>query len=406
VNVLSQNRGTPNMGLREADQNPDILALDGKWVRLDVGAFDYELAEVTKDEADAWWDENRPEPLGMPDLDLSVTDFRNTIDMIDVDLELKPQINDLIPAFGGKASHYGGLSQIENIRSPVAFAIPVFYFAQFMETNGFYTRVEDMLTDPDFQDDAATRDAMLGVLRDDMKVAPVDAEFEQMLLDKLEADYPGLRMRFRSSTNAEDLEGFTGAGLYTSKSGDPNDPLDPVLDAVRTVWASVWYFRAYEEREYRGIDHMNVAMALLVHPSFTDEEANGVALTGNPYDVGGAEPGFYVNVQEGEASVVQPDPETTTDQYIHYFYQQGRPAVFLGHSSLVPEGENVLTNAEINELGEALDQIHVFFHEAYGPPPGENTWYAMDVEFKFDGEPGEDPVLHVKQARPHPGWGE
>jgi hypothetical protein len=41
-------------------------------------------------------------------------------------------------------------------------------------------------------------------------------------------------MRFRSSTNAEDLDGFTGAGLYTSKSGDPNDP-NSVLDAVRNV---------------------------------------------------------------------------------------------------------------------------------------------------------------------------
>jgi hypothetical protein len=26
----------------------------------------------------------------------------------------------------------------------------------------------------------------------------------------------------------------------------------------------------------------------------------------------------------------------------------------------------------------------------------------MDVEFKFDGEVGEDAPLHVKQARPYP----
>jgi hypothetical protein len=29
----------------------------------------------------------------------------------------------------------------------------------------------------------------------------------------------------------------------------------------------------------------------------------------------------------------------------------------------------------------------------------------MDVEFKFDGEAGEEPTLQVKQARPHPGRG-
>ena len=27
--------------------------------------------------------------------------------------------------------------------------------------------------------------------------------------------------------------------------------------------------------------------------------------------------------------------------------------------------------------------------------------YAMDVEFKFEGAPGETPQLYIKQARPH-----
>ena len=37
---------------------------------------------------------------------------------------------------------------------------------------------------------------------------------------------------------------------------------------------------------------------------------------------------------------------------------------------------------------------------------GNQGWYAMDVEFKFDGEPGETPKLAIKQARPHPGRGQ
>jgi hypothetical protein len=66
----------------------------------------------------------------------------------------------------------------------------------------------------------------------------------------------------------------------------------------------------------------------------------------------------------------------------------------------------VLTNAQFYELGKALDRIHKFYMPTYGPTlanPG--TFYAMDVEFKFDGEPGEEPALFIKQARPHPGWG-
>jgi hypothetical protein len=207
-------------------------------------------------------------------------------------------------------------------------------------------------------------------------------------------------MRFRSSTNAEDLDGFTGAGLYTSKSGDPNDPLSPVADAIREVWSSVWYFRAFEERSYRSIDHQAVGMALLVHRSFPDEEANGVALTDNPFDKSGLDPAFYINVQKGDESVVLPPPGISTDSLLYYYGQSGQPTSYLSHSNLIAEGETVLSRTQVRELGEALILIRDFFAPAYGPGPSSTAWWAMDVEFKFDGEPGEVPALYVKQARP------
>jgi hypothetical protein len=60
----------------------------------------------------------------------------------------------------------------------------------------------------------------------------------------------------------------------------------------------------------------------------------------------------------------------------------------------------VLTRAQVHELGEALTLIREFFAPAYGPEFGSIEWWAMDVEFKFDGEEGEVPKLQVKQARP------
>ena len=65
----------------------------------------------------------------------------------------------------------------------------------------------------------------------------------------------------------------------------------------------------------------------------------------------------------------------------------------------------MLTTAQTYELGTALDLIHRRFSPAFGPLAGNNGWYAMDVEFKFDDEdsPGETPKLIVKQARPYPG---
>ena len=402
INVLSQNRGTPNMALRGAFDAPDLRALDGRWVELDVDPFAYHLREVTQAEADAWWEQHRPDAVGVPKLNLDVTDLRDAETMLDPALPLKGAIDLAIPAFGGKMSHFAALTGLaDKFHVPDAFGVPVFYYHQFMTQNGFYTRLAAMLADPAFQGDPAVRDAQLTKLRADIILAPVDPEFRVKLLLKLRADYPHMRVRMRSSTNAEDLEGFTGAGLYTSKSASVDDA-DEVLDDLREVWSSVFYFRAFEERSYRSIDHAAVAMALLIHPNFSSEAANGVALTANPFDASGLEPGFYVNVQHGEASVVQPADGVTTDQFIYHYDQPGKPVVFIAHSNQIPAGQRVLTPAQTRELGDGLAEIRQYFRDAYGPTPDDpRAWYAMDVEFKFDAPAGQTPALWVKQARPH-----
>jgi pyruvate, water dikinase len=405
INVLSQNRGTPNMALKNAHQDPTLLALQDKWVRLTVTAFNFAVEEVTKEEADVWWEAHKPTAVQVPNLDLSVTDLVDIEKVLGENVSLGGALDKAIPAFGGKASHYSALTRIgADVPLSKAFAVPVYFYRQFMEENGFLERVKKLLADETFLDDPATRDHELSALRQDMLQAPVNPTFASMLLEKLKKEYPNTRMRFRSSTNAEDLDGFTGAGLYISLSGDPDDPSFPVLDAVRGVWSSVWYFRAFEERSYRSIDQLSVAMALLVHESFPNEEATGVALTANLYDTSGLEPGFYINVQYGGTSVVKPDPGIATDQFIYHFYSPGQPIVFMSHSNLIPEGTTVLTSEETYVLGKGLSAIHEFFKPLYGSD--SEKWYAMDVEFKFDGPLGETPSLFFKQARPHPGWGQ
>lgn len=406
INVLSQNRGTPNMALIDGFDDPVLRDLEGKWVELTVDAFDWTIREVSQAEADLWWEENKPDPLEVTPMDLSVTELTEATDVLDLaTYDLGDALTHATPAFGGKASHYGGLVHIgPDVPVPDAFVIPVYYYNQFMVENDFWPRVEAMLADKKFLDDPELRQTTLEQLRDDMMAAPINPDTLAAVIDKMNSYIPGQRCRFRSSTNAEDLSGFNGAGLYTSVSGDPNNEKDyPVNEAMKEVWASVWNFRAYEEREYFSIDHRQIGMALLVHHSFPDEEANGVAITANIYDVTGLEPGFYVNVQEGEESVVFPDAGVTTDQYIHYFYSPGQPIVYIAHSNLVDADETVLTNAESYDLGVALDAIHYYFFEVYGTKGG---FYGMDVEFKFDDlDSGGTPTLHVKQARPYPGWG-
>ena len=55
---------------------------------------------------------------------------------------------------------------------PDGFAIPFYFYDEFMKLhNGFYTRIETMLADEDFQTDFDTQDDMLDDLRDDIKDA-------------------------------------------------------------------------------------------------------------------------------------------------------------------------------------------------------------------------------------------
>jgi hypothetical protein len=408
VNVLAQNRKTPNMGLRGAMENEELRALEDKWVRLTVGPFEWTIEEISSEEAQEFLAEHGPEPVELPEADMTVTDLRDIEDIVvqGEDQTLREAIVAALPAFGGKAAHYSVMAQEPSIPMPKAFAVPVYYYVQFMEANGFYDLIAEWFADPAFIDDPEVRDTRLAELRDMFMAAPVDETLQELLRTKLE-EFEETRIRFRTSTNSEDLEGFPCAGCYESHTGDRSDWND-VLDAIRETWASIWLFRTFEERTYYKVDHSKVTMALLVHHSFPDEEANGVALTANPFDPSGLEPALYVNVQfGGDYEVVHPPAGVTSDEFIYSFYMAGQPITYLSRSNVLPDGqETVLTPSQIHDLGTALDTIHQLFSPAYGPAAGNTGWYAMDVEFKFDGASPDTAALSVKQARPHPGRGE
>ena len=95
----------------------------------------------------------------------------------------------------------------------------------------------------------------------------------------------------------------------------------------------------------------------------------------------------------------------SSDEFLYFYDQPNRPITFLSRSNLVPDGETVLTTRQTYELGMALSAIHARVSAAYGPAAGNNGWYAMDIEFKFDNEDvglDQEAVLFIKQARPYP----
>ncbi|MEU9115658.1 PEP/pyruvate-binding domain-containing protein [Streptomyces sp. NPDC048483] len=89
----------------------------------------------------------------------------------------------------------------------------------------------------------------------------------------------GHRLVVRSSANAEDLPGFSAAGVYTSVTSVYG--ADQLLDAVREVWASLLSPRSVRLRHQAGISPDDTYMGVIVQP-YAPAALGGVLVTCNP----------------------------------------------------------------------------------------------------------------------------
>ena len=171
--------------------------------------------------------------------------------------------------------------------------------------NGFYSEATQMINDELFQKFPSVREKRLKEFRKRIKDIGI---LPGWMLEKLRAMQDsfenGITLRARSSTNNEDLQGFNGAGLYESYSHYPDE--GHFSKTAKQVWAGLWTYRAFEEREFWKIDHLTASMGILVHPNYKDELANGVGVTKNIYIPGPGWDGHYINVQKGDNLITNP----------------------------------------------------------------------------------------------------
>ena len=223
---------------------------------------------------------------------------------------------------------------------------------------------------------------------------PVDADLLAEVTGALRDRFGNAKVRFRSSSNTEDLATFNGAGLHTSTSADIEGSSSSVEDALRLVWSSLWNTRAYDERAFGNVDQPRAAMAILVHQAWK-ERAQGVGISRNALHAT-RDSQYYINAQIGEASVTNPAPGVTSDEIVYTPPPRQPKADYQARSSL-SRGHDVLTFAEIQNLGCALESIHFHFRPLLDPDE-TNRLYAMQIEWKLI---GPERRLLVKQARPY-----
>ena len=382
VNLRAVQDDVPNAFIRDALDDGDIDDLIGTYVHYSVTADGYSIRAATPAEVEAYFAASRPPETQTPERDLTVTQITDLDDIGFDDWN----------AFGVKAANVAVLRTLgfPDGTVPDGFAAPFYFYDEFMKHNGFYDEVEEMLADPEFQSDYDTQEKELKKLRKKIR----KGETPDWIIDALEemhATYPeGQSLRYRSSTNNEDLPGFSGAGLYDSKTQDPEETEEDGIDkSIKGVWASLWNFRAFTEREFHRIDHMATAMGVLVHPNYSDELANGVAVSFDP--IYGTEGSYYVNTQLGEDMVTNPDAHSVPEELL---LDLSGSYTTLVTSNQVPGGQLLMSDAQIGQLRRHLQAVHDHFEGLYNPGPDEP--FAMEIEFKIT----SDDVLSIKQARP------
>ena len=258
-----------------------------------------------------------------------------------------------------------------------------------MKHNGLYKAFDKLVENEQFKTDSKFRAQALGKFQSQVKAAEMP-EWMMEQISTLQKEFPNdTPIRCRSSTNNEDLDGFSGAGLYDSFTHNPTE--GHLAKSVKQVFASLWNFRAYEERAFFLIDHKQTAMGVLFHPNFKGELANGVAVTSDV--LYGTEGNYYLNIQPGEDLVTNPTAESSPEETLLAWWERDGQKMIRSSNPDEP-ADSLLDSAQQNMLREALGRIHFNFEKLYGKKGADE--FAMEIEFKIT----KDGDLVIKQARP------
>jgi hypothetical protein len=386
VNLRATAWRIPNAGDKQAEKK--YAALAGKVVYYEVTDTGATMREATAGEIA----ELRDRVAAVRHVDLPQADVTSPRLAMLTRIRAKD-----VTRYGTKTANLGEIVTANlDVNVPAGFGVPFFYYVRHMAQHGLDKRVEAMLADARFTSDAAFRKTELEQLRKAILDAPIDPAVLDVIYRRVRLKLGGKGVFVRSSTNAEDLPGFNGAGLYDTV---PNVLGREALGvALRTVWASLWNLRAVDERSAFGIDHRQVYAAVLVQVA-AKATAAGVLVSTNLYDRSDDD-GYTINAKWGLGMRVvegQKVPEqiifdatndgtkiiSRADDPVMLVYEEGGGI----REVAAPAGGVILTEARAKRLVTAVRLLAPLFSAK-----------VLDVEWVLEGE-----TIWIVQARPYVG---
>ena len=272
INLLAKGWGVPNAYIKNAQEL--LKQYDGWWVEFETKRDSYSIKRADIDQLREY-QRRLAQRLDVmkPRYDLSETRL----------LGLAQQRARSAIAYGGKSANLGEVmnARLPGIMVPNGFTVPFYYYDQFLRANKLDDAIFALLNNQKFVHDPAYRRAQLTILRGRIQQGKFDEELQGQILRRVTREFAGKGLFVRSSSNSEDLPKFSGAGLYTTVPNVRGS--EQLIEAVKTVWASLWNFEAYEARERAVIDHSKIFMAVLIQEGI-NSESSGVMITADPFD--------------------------------------------------------------------------------------------------------------------------
>jgi len=295
INLLVKGWGVPNAYIKNA--NELMKQYDGWWVSFETLPDRYTIKRADINQLKEYQDRLAAiKKVMTPRFNLEERRL----------LDLARQTARMAPAYGSKSANLGEVarSRLAGVVVPPGFGIPIYYYDRFVKENGLEEAVFEMMNDQRFVHDPPYRRERLAAMRERFRAGKLSAELREALLKKVRAEYAGKGLFVRSSSNVEDLPNFNGAGLYDTVPNVKEE--EKLVEAVKTVWASLWNFEAYEARERANVDHSKAYMGVLVQEGVNADSA-GVMITTDPFDADNrgaiyisAKRGLGIKVVEGK----------------------------------------------------------------------------------------------------------